>query len=220
MFVKTALEVAKLKNDPTKEVLDFHILNDEVLAVELKKAEQFEEDNRFQSDIIGILTTTYGRLKLYDALDAVRERVSYMDTDSLIYSDPKGFRTLPTGDLLGDLTDEIPAGAVMQTFVSSGPKSYAYRLDNAEQIVKLKGISLNYKNSEVLDFDAVKKVILGELDHVMTPMAQQIARTKYEGIIFKRPFTKIYRMVFSKRVLPQGSHVSIPYGYRGEIPAR
>lgn len=61
-------------------------------------------------------TTAYARLHLYDQLDKLGERVIYYDTDSIIYKD--GAENLKLGDYLGELTNELDEGDVIETFVS------------------------------------------------------------------------------------------------------
>ena len=43
---------------------------------------------------------------LYNKLDYLKEKVLYFDTDSIIYVDD-GTKTVKTGDMLGDMTDEL-----------------------------------------------------------------------------------------------------------------
>ena len=46
------------------------------------------------------------RLMFYDKLDYLNEKVLYFDTDSIIYAD-NNTKNIETGDMLGDMTDEI-----------------------------------------------------------------------------------------------------------------
>ena len=57
--------------------------------------------------VIAAFTTCHARLRLYNVLDRLQERVLYFDTDSIIYVSKPGEWEPPTGDYLGDLTDEI-----------------------------------------------------------------------------------------------------------------
>jgi hypothetical protein len=55
------------------------------------------------------------------------------------------------GDYLGDLADEVPDNRILE-FVTGGPKNYAYKIarpdkDGNTTICKVRGITLNYKNS-------------------------------------------------------------------------
>uniref|UniRef100_A0ABD2W1K0 DNA-directed DNA polymerase n=1 Tax=Trichogramma kaykai TaxID=54128 RepID=A0ABD2W1K0_9HYME len=68
--------------------------------------------------------------------------------------------TLYTGSMLGQLTDELAvhgAGTYITAFVSGGPKFYAfkYKKPNGEEdfVCKVKGIRLNYANSQLVNFE-------------------------------------------------------------------
>ena len=75
---------------------------------------------------IACFTTSYARLKLYDALDTLQERVLYFDTDSVIYTKKPTQATIPTGNYLGQFTNELDEGDHIVEFVAAGPKNYSY----------------------------------------------------------------------------------------------
>ncbi|CAC5394216.1 unnamed protein product [Mytilus coruscus] len=71
----------------------------------------------------------HARLKLYELLDILQERVLYMDTDSCIYNDDGSEACKKVenmmGSKLGDLTDEIVSkhnANHIKQFISAGPK--------------------------------------------------------------------------------------------------
>ena len=66
-----------------------------------------------------------------------------------------------TGDRLGDLTVEIPKDRHIVSFVTAGPKSYSYMLDNGTSKVTVKGITMNSRNKKLITFDRVKDLVLG-----------------------------------------------------------
>ena len=70
-------------------------------------------------------TTCHSRLKLYESLDTLQQRVLYYDTDSVIYRWRPNQPSITTGDFLGDMTDELD-GDVITEFVSGGAKNYGY----------------------------------------------------------------------------------------------
>lgn len=106
---------------------------------------------------IAAYTTAYGRMHLYSILEKLGERVLYMDTDSVIFVDD-GSCDIPTGKFLGDLTDELD-GDWIDEFVSSGPKSYAYITAKGKEVLKVKGITLHFQNSEKLSFDVLRDIV-------------------------------------------------------------
>lgn len=59
---------------------------------------------------VACFTTSYARLKLYKALDILQERVLYMGTDSVIYTQKPTETILPTGNYLGKFTNELDHG--------------------------------------------------------------------------------------------------------------
>lgn len=81
-------------------------------------------------------TTCWARLKLYDVIDFLGERVLYMDTDSIIFKGRSCDPMSPKGDYLGELTDELPLGHYIKEYISSGPKSYR------KEETKFKGITI------------------------------------------------------------------------------
>ena len=109
------------------EVCDARLVNDETVEVHYRNTEEFAEPNNKVNVVIAAFTTAYARLKLYDLLDLLQERVLYYDTDSVIYVHQPGKPDPPLGNYLGDLTDELDAGDYITSFVSGGPKNYAYR---------------------------------------------------------------------------------------------
>lgn len=69
-------------------------------------------------------TTSQARLKLYGALDTLKERVLYYNTDSVIYRWKPGQVDLPLGEFLGEFTDEVSGDPIVE-FVSGGAKNYS-----------------------------------------------------------------------------------------------
>ena len=64
---------------------------------------------------------------------------------------------------LGYFKDELGKDNYITEFVSGGPKNYAYLLNNGEKCCKVKGVTLNYVNSEAVNFDNVKYFILDNI---------------------------------------------------------
>ena len=89
------------------EVCDARLVNDDAVEVQYKNITEFAEQNNKVNVVIAAFTTAYARLKLYDLLDLLQERVLYYDTDSVIYVHQPGKPDPPLGNYLGDLTDEL-----------------------------------------------------------------------------------------------------------------
>ena len=98
--------------------------------------------------------------------------------------------------------------------ITGGPKNYGYVTDIGTTVCKVRGFTLNYRNSLSLNFDVVSRLVR-ELDQVscieiLNPT--KICRDRKKIRIFNREEVKKYKMVYTKRViLPDYS--TIPYGY-------
>lgn len=68
---------------------------------------------------IAAFATSQARLKLYEALDTLKERVFYYDTDSVVFNTRDGQESLPTGRVLGEFANETPGDWIVE-FVSGG----------------------------------------------------------------------------------------------------
>jgi hypothetical protein len=117
------------------------------------------------------MTTSHARMRLYDMMNKLGERVLYTDTDSIIYTKSiDNSNVVKLGNYLGDWTDELE-GKNITTFVSGGPKCYGYVLDDGSSKMKLKGFSLNYKNTRALNLTNMFTIInngLGIQDTILT----------------------------------------------------
>ena len=121
------------------EVCDARMVNDDMIEVQYRNTGEFAEQNNKVNVVIAAFTTAYARLKLYDLLDLLQERVLYYDTDSVIYVHKPGKPDPPLGNYLGDLTDELN-GDYITSFVSGGPKNYAYRTKKGKTDTKIRGM--------------------------------------------------------------------------------
>ena len=88
--------------DPTVEIQDFNIVDDDHLLLSSKKISETLCDPGHTNVFLASFTTCWARLKLYDLLDMLQRRVLYWDTDSVIYLQKKGRtgaknRRLPRG---------------------------------------------------------------------------------------------------------------------------
>ena len=169
---------------------------------------------------IGVFTTSQARLKLYEVLEKLDTNVIYMDTDSVVYVSREGEYDPPTGPFLGDLTSELTCTGVgcskehtITAFLSCGPKNYAYKTDTNNVTCKIKGFNLNYNNSQFLNFDTMKDIVLN--DHtkkITTNNPRKIIRDKLKHKIITRNESKSYSFVFDKRII-LGNLDTQPFGY-------
>ena len=197
----------------SQEVTDINFINDDMVEMRWKYHDDFVQSNPRTNVVIAAYTTAQARLQLYNDLDCLKDRAMYCDTDSIIYhSTPKECK-LPTGNFLGQLTNEITDGEITH-YVSGGPKNYALkvRADTGDySIVKVRGITLNYATSLQIDFDAVKEIVDCP-DKTIVTRRKHIRRKARERQLVTREEDKDYRLVFNKRVV-QSDYTTHPYGF-------
>ena len=197
-------------------VKDVQMIHDEMVEIQYLEKEGFVEENDKVNIVIAAFTTAYARLKLYDLLDLLQERVLYYDTDSVVYVHEPGKPDPPLGDYLGDLTDELNGGYIT-TFISGGPKNYGYVTNTGEAILKIRGISLTYDATKTINVTTMRELIESYVDHdeqkkVTITIPYKITRDKKERNIVTKRTKKDYRVVYNKRVVKE-NYETVPYGY-------
>ena len=168
-FVNDVGVLYNLFTDPSKEVTDFHIMNENICEIEFKHADDFEPLSVSTNLCIATFCTSWSRLKLWTVMHKLGKRVLYHDTDSVIFSTIEGKeQNPPLGKYLGELTDELGckevgcklkecSGHYIKEFVSCGPKNYSFRLNTGQIVCKVRGFSLNHRSSLVLNFNSMKE---------------------------------------------------------------
>ena len=199
------------------EVSDARLVNDETVEVHYKNVGEFAEQDNKVNIVIAAFTTAYARLKLYDLLDLLQERVLYYDTDSVIYVHEPGKPDPPLGNYLGDLADEMDAGDYITTFVSGGPKNYAYITNNGKSETKIRGITLDYTANKKLNLNVMRRLVHLHVNchteaKVTVDIPFKIIRDKKEKNIVTKRMKKDYRIVYNKRVITE-NYGTLPYGY-------
>ena len=227
LFVKDIKQLMQVLTDPGKLLMDFHIMNDDVIQVEYKNTEDFECQSFNTNVTIAAFCTSWARLKLWSVMQKLGKRVLYHDTDSIIFSVKDGEYVPPLGTYLGQLTDELTCKELgckkpgcsahwIEEFVSCGPKNYSFRVNTGEIVCKVRGFFLNYKSSLILNFESMKEALVAwkrnEKKELVT-VKTELVRDKYKPKVFNRVISKHYGVVYDKRkVLPD--FTSIPFGFR------
>ena len=112
---------------------------------------------------------------------------------------------IKTGDNLGLMQSELKKGEVIVEVFCAGPKNYAYKrytsaTDESKTVCKVRGITLNYKASQLVNFEKIKDIILSKKDDetVIVRTENKIKRKKIDGdlhLISERE-DKTYRVSF------------------------
>ena len=119
----------------------------------------------------------------------------------VIYVSKTGENDVPLGDYLGELTNELETGEHIIEFVSGGPKNYAYKTNNGNETCKVRGFTLNFTNSQLINFESVKTLLIdpSEKSTITVTNPHKICRDKGKRKMYNREDEKNYRMVYTKR---------------------
>lgn len=191
-------------------------MSTEMMEVHYNHPNEFVDLQGRINVVIAAFTTCHARLKLYSVLERLGERVLYFDTDSIVYVEREGEWSPPLGDYLGELTDELN-GHHITTFVSGGPKNYAYQTEDGKTVCKVRGITLNCRSSQVVNFDTVKEMVknfdpLIHNEPISVFEPNRIFRDSTNKTLLCKPMRKDYRVVYNKRVICEDFN-TLPYGY-------
>uniref|UniRef100_A0A8W8JGF1 DNA-directed DNA polymerase n=1 Tax=Magallana gigas TaxID=29159 RepID=A0A8W8JGF1_MAGGI len=206
----------QILSDPTKIPHNFHIISRDTLQFEWSNHLLFMPSDCKTNIFLASFTTAHARLRLFSVLDRLGESVLYFDTDSIIFKTLKSddLHYLPIGNYLGELTNEIKAedGYIIE-FVSGGPKNYAYRTLSGREECKVRGFTLNWTNSKVINFEAIKSIIcISQEKQIEVINPCKISRDSRKRKLLNRTETKRYQMVYTKRrILPNLD--TLPFGY-------
>jgi hypothetical protein len=158
-FCSTLEDLNELLNNPELEVVSVVIVHDNMtVAIYHVKSTEYLDLNNNNNIYIASYTTAYARIELYKHLDAVNRRAIYCDTDSIIYISEPGF-DLPTGDMLGQLKNELAEDDYIILCVSSGAKYYAFRTKKGVLCFKMKGFSLTVTNLEAFTIENIVSIV-------------------------------------------------------------
>ena len=198
--------------DDKLDNVNYQFVNDEMVQMNYNLKDQFVDNSKNTNIFLTCFTTSHARLMLYEKLDKLKDKVIYYDTDSIIYAD-NGIDSLQTGDLLGDLTDELGSKSITH-FVSTGPESYCFKYDKDKEKSAVKGFTLNYKNSSILNHDGLLKIVNEKVNEVTITNEHKIARSNQE--IVNKYYEKVFRLGYDKRVIKRvnENHIdTLPYDF-------
>ena len=198
-----ALKGMTLLNNPDQPDSDMILVNYE-------ERQEFIEECPFGNVVLAAFTTAHARLHLYETLQPLDARVLYFDTDSIIYQHVEGQFNPTIVNSLGGWTDELDGDRIVK-FISGGPKNYAFETEKGHSVQKVKGITLNYRASQIVTLEALEKMIHQEIGDLQVNYPHKINRNKRHEL-HTRPLAKTYQIVYDKRQVI-GQYQTLPFGY-------
>ena len=129
-IIKNCQEYFKIVNDERKEMKGELMINDDTLLVNWKFSDETNCNLSDNNLAVASFVTAYARIELYRLLDKIENirpgSVFYFDTDSVIFVLKQTDETIPTGEFLGELkneiTDEYGEEAFITKVTAIGPK--------------------------------------------------------------------------------------------------
>ena len=92
--------------------------------------------------------------------------------------------------------NELKKGEHIVEFVSGGPKNYAYKTNRRNEMCKVRGFTLHVTNSQLINFESVKRMVLDPLETTITVTnPQKICRDKRKRKLYNREEQKNYQML-------------------------
>lgn len=228
-FVSDAPTFYSMLTDYSKTIKDFHVINENLMAVEYSLSPEFETVDPKTNPVIAAFCTTYARLKLWNLMMRLGDRILYHDTDSVIYSYKEGEYCPSMGKYLGELTNELECKEIgcqgceekhwITDFISCGPKNYAYKLNTGETMCKVRGFSLNWDSSKKINFESMRDCLIAWKEKKEAPdivtVKTQFLRDKKKPKIYTTKMNKSYGVVYNKRIV-RDDFSSFPYGFSSE----
>ncbi|XP_032241520.2 uncharacterized protein LOC116620088 [Nematostella vectensis] len=211
-YVDEAKDFFALLLDDHIEVTDVLIVNDDMLQVHYKMSEEFQRAKPHTSVVVAAVTTCWARLELYKLLYRLGERCLYHDTDSVIFTQRPGEWEPPLGDHLGELTSELAGGDFIDHFASTGPKSYGYTTYSGKTECKVKGLHLNLRTSEKVNFGTMLDLLEDDIGGVRrVELPHTIQRDTLKKTLHTVTTEKTFKVVYNKRV--RRGMRTYPYGH-------
>ena len=225
-------ELVKVISNPVVDVTDFNLLDEETLILEFSQKRESLHSGPTDNVNVAAFVTSNGRISLHPLLEQADSRAMYCDTDSIVQRVDNPEQRFPLGKFLGQLTSEIPCGSKIQTFLATGPKSYAYVLSTGEAVLKYKGFTLSISASDHMNMTSMRhminefsdklrreltgdssptNVIGSEIEVVVSH--PRIFRVKRTMTLNTRTQTKRYTLCADKRIFFPNL-TSVPFGYK------
>ena len=208
VFVNTKSEFFNKLLSDKYEKITFNIHNENLCEFSFIMKDEYSGDNSNNNPYICASTTSYARLKLYEALNMLSEKVLYYDTDSVICNVNKNEQGLQTSKESGCWEREDPCvESEIHEFISSGPKSYEFKCyDSNRDVLKIKGFTLNHECSKILKYRVLEtlidKMVINKDDdsEISTPYTTFVRNKKEKNIKIENR-DKRFTVTFDKRVI-------------------
>ena len=198
----------------TLDVRHVFIINDTMVEVHYQYQDEDIPMSPNLNIFVAAFTTCWARLRLYEALELLGERVLYYDTDSVIYLEEEGQPSPVLGDYLGDFTSELDPDDYIEELVSGGPKNYGYKTKQGKVECKVRGFRLNSGGKTQLNYEVMRQNVLDEIQHPQKEPRQTQVVNSYQ--IFRD--AKKYKLSTHPDYKPGGVRTMTAMHYFDKFP--
>ena len=190
------------------DVRHVSIINDQMVEVHYQHQKEDIPVSPNLNIFIACFTTCWARLKLYEALQSLGERVLYYDTDSIIYYTDEGQPNPDLGHYLGDFTSELKRTTTLWNSCRVVPRIMVTPPRRGNVECKVRGFRLNSEGKTQLNYNIMRQNVLDEIQKpLLKPRETQVHKTyhivrnpkNYQLYTFHE--SKLYKLVYDKRVV-------------------
>ena len=205
----------------TLDVRHVSVINNDMVEVFYQHQQEDVPVSPNLNIFVAAFTTCHARLKLYQALEQLQERVLYFDTDSVIFLQDPGQPNPDLGPYLGQFMSELDDDEYIEEFVSGGPKNYGYKTNKGHVECKVRGFRLNSEGKTQLNNEVMRQNVQDEIPtpllkprQIQVTKTNQIVRKPQDYTIYTYPQHKWYQLVYDKRVVDPQTYLTYTYGYQ------
>ena len=203
------------------DVRHVSIINDQMVEVHYQHQKEDIPVSPNLNIFIACFTTCRARIKLYEALEPLGERILYYNTDSIIYYTNEGQPNPDLGPYLGQFTSELKKDDYIVEFVSGGLKNYGYTTKKGKVECKVRGFRLNSEGKSQLNYTIMRQNVLDEIQKPLLKPRETQVHTTYHIVRNPKNYqlytfheSKFYHLVYDKRVVDPVTFQTFPYGYQ------
>ena len=187
-------------SDSRYDIKEWEIINPNCVELKYSDTDDSDIEATYISEITAAFTTANARMRLYDLLSWLHpSQILYCDTDSVmfIYNKTNPLHKYPSNE-----------------FVFGGAKSYSYKKNNGESVIKQKGITMDATNSKIITFETMRDMVLNNTSIKSEDRYTFRWDSKSKDVITKFLSRSIRSTVNSKRTIDGWG--TLPFGYEQE----
>ena len=208
-------ELLALTSDDKLKINDMIMVTEQTLHVYYIDKREYHQGGLNTNVILASFVTSQARLKLYNEMSRLGDRVFYCDTDSIFFLSKPDLYEPVLGTNLGDFTNEIDIedGTHIVEWATAGKKNYAYKTNLGNSHCTVKGFTFNYLTNLKLNFESLKRVVVQDQTEKIPCEQLVFKRDKKRMTITTSVQNKMYGFVYDTRVLFDNFE-TLPFGYK------